>query len=208
MTTHTTINPPVSDHTIVRPRRWRTVDIVVASSIAVAFGVVFWAWGQLWNTTSAAFAGFPPAQGFMYGVWLLPGVLVGLVVRRPGAALFGGFVSAAVSVLLGSPFGIDALISGAIQGAGAEVGFLIGLYRSWGLMFAILAGVLSGLAAAVHDLIIYYPDLGPNLQLVYAGATALSGALVGGVGAWLLLRALVATGVLHEFAAGRDQTEV
>jgi energy-coupling factor transport system substrate-specific component len=194
--------------TITHRNDWRVVDIVVAAVIAVAFGVVFLAWNAIYATTAPLFAALPPAQAILYGVWLLPGVLVGLVVRRPGAALFGGFVSAAVSVLLGSPFGIDALISGAIQGAGAEVGFLIGLYRSWGLMFAILAGVLSGLAAAVHDLIIYYPDLGPNLQLVYAGATALSGALVGGVGAWLLLRALVATGVLHEFAAGRDQTEV
>jgi energy-coupling factor transport system permease protein len=194
--------------TITHRNDWRVVDIVVAAVIAVAFGVVFLAWNAIYATTAPLFAALPPAQAILYGVWLLPGVLVGLVVRRPGAALFGGFVSAAVSVLLGSPYGIDALISGAIQGAGAEVGFLIGLYRSWGLMFAILAGVLSGLAAAVHDLIIYYPDLGPNLQLVYAGATALSGALVGGVGAWLLLRALVATGVLHEFAAGRDQTEV
>ncbi|MET7671558.1 ECF transporter S component, partial [Micromonospora luteifusca] len=24
--------------------RWRTIDIVVASVIAVAFGVIFWAW--------------------------------------------------------------------------------------------------------------------------------------------------------------------
>jgi energy-coupling factor transport system permease protein len=26
---------------------WRTVDIVVASAVGVAFGVVFWAWGNL-----------------------------------------------------------------------------------------------------------------------------------------------------------------
>ncbi|HET6648819.1 MAG TPA: ECF transporter S component [Candidatus Limnocylindria bacterium] len=187
---------------------WRVVDIVVAAVIAVAFGVVFLAWNAIYAATEPLFLALPPSQAIMYGVWLLPAVLVGLIVRRPGAALFGGFVSAAVSVLLGSPYGIDALISGAIQGAGAEVAFAIGLYRSWGLTFAVLAGVLSGLAAAVHDIVVYYPDFGLNAQLVYAGATAVSGALIAGVGAWLLLRALVATGVLHEFAAGRDQAEV
>lgn len=187
---------------------WRVVDIVVAAVIAVAFGVVFLAWNAIYAATEPLFLVLPPSQAIMYGVWLLPAVLVGLIVRRPGAALFGGFVSAAVSVLLGSPYGIDALISGAIQGAGAEVAFAIGLYRSWGLTFAVLAGVLSGLAAAVHDIVVYYPDFGLNAQLVYAGATAVSGALIAGVGAWLLLRALVATGVLHEFAAGRDQAEV
>lgn len=194
--------------TVSSTRDWRVVDIVVAAVIAVAFGVVFLAWNAIYAATEPIFLALPPSQAIMYGVWLLPGVLVGLIVRRPGAALFGGFVSAAVSVLLGSPYGIDALISGAIQGAGAEVAFLIGLYRSWGLVFSVLAGVLSGLAAAAHDLVVYYPDFGIDAQLVYAGATAVSGALIGGVGAWLLLRALVATGVLHEFAAAREQAEV
>jgi energy-coupling factor transport system substrate-specific component len=162
---------------------WRVVDIVVAAVIAVAFGVVFLAWNAIYAATEPLFLALPPSQAIMYGVWLLPAVLVGLIVRRPGAALFGGFVSAAVSVLLGSPYGIDALISGAIQGAGAEVAFAIGLYRSWGLTFAILAGVLSGLAAAIHDIVVYYPDFGLNAQLVYAGATAVSGALIAGIGA-------------------------
>ena len=129
---------------------WRVVDIVVAAVIAVAFGVVFLAWNAIYAATEPLFLALPPSQAIMYGVWLLPGVLVGLIVRRPGAAVFGGFVSAAVSVLLGSPYGIDALISGAIQGAGAELAFLIGRYGSWSLVFAILAGVLSGLAAALQ----------------------------------------------------------
>jgi len=194
--------------TVTQRNDWRVVDIVVAAVIAVAFGVVFLAWNAIYAATEPLFVALPPAQATMYGIWLLPGVLVGLIVRRPGAALFGGFVSAAVSVLLGSPFGIDALISGAIQGAGAELAFAIGLYRSWGLVFAILAGVLAGLAAAIHDLVVYYPDFGLDSQLVYAGATAASGALIAGIGAWLLLRALVATGALQDFSVGRDQPEV
>ena len=194
--------------TVTERNDWRVVDIVVAAVIAVAFGVVFLAWNAIYAATEPLFVALPPAQAIMYGIWLLPGVLVGLIVRRPGAALFGGFVSAAVSVLLGSPFGIDALISGAIQGAGAELAFAIGLYRSWGLVFAILAGVLAGLAAAIHDLVVYYPDFGLDSQLVYAGATAASGALIAGIGAWLLLRALVATGALQDFSVGRDQPEV
>jgi energy-coupling factor transport system substrate-specific component len=194
--------------TVTQRNDWRVVNIVVAAVIAVAFGVVFLAWNAIYAATEPLFVALPPAQAIMYGIWLLPGVLVGLIVRRPGAALFGGFVSAAVSVLLGSPFGIDALISGAIQGAGAELAFAIGLYRSWGLVFAILAGVLAGLAAAIHDLVVYYPDFGLDSQLVYAGATAASGALIAGIGAWLLLRALVATGALQDFSVGRDQPEV
>jgi energy-coupling factor transport system permease protein len=187
---------------------WRTVDIVVAAVVAVAFGVVFLAWNALYAATGPLFAAFPAAQAVLYGVWLLPGVLVGLIVRRPGAALFGGLVSAAVSVLLGSPYGADALISGAIQGGGAELAFAIGLYRRWNLPFALLAGALAGLAAAIHDLIVYYPGVGLDFAAAVTAATVASGLVVAGLGAWLLLRVLVSTGVLHEFAAGRDQREV
>ncbi|MGI8999570.1 MAG: ECF transporter S component, partial [Candidatus Limnocylindria bacterium] len=144
----------------------------------------------------------------MYGIWLLPGVLVALIVRRPGAAFFGGLVAAAVSVMLGSPYGADALISGAIQGGCAELGFAIGLYRRWNLPFAMLAGALAGLFAAIHDVIVYFPDVGTTFWAVYAVATVVSGAVVAGVGSSLLLRALVATGVLRDFAVGRDQREV
>jgi energy-coupling factor transport system substrate-specific component len=187
---------------------WRTVDIVVAAAVAVAFGVVFIAWNAVYTATGPAFAALPPAQALMYGVWLMPAVLVGLIVRRPGAAFFGGFVAAAVSVLLGSPYGGDALISGAIQGAGAELGFAIGRYRTWTLPMAVLAGALAGLAAAIHDIVLYYPETGVDFWAIYTVATVTSGVVVAGVGAWYLLRALVATGVLGTFEVGREQREI
>ena len=190
------------------PSGWRVVDIVVAAVVAVAFGAAFLAWNALAVATVPAFAALPPAQAILNGLWLLPGVLVGLIVRRPGAAFFGGLVSAVVSVLLGSVYGADALVSGAIQGAGAELGFAIGLYRRWTLPFAALAGALAGLAATLHDVLVYYPDADATVWLVYGVASVLSGALVAGGGAWLLLRTLVSTGVLRDFAAGREQREV
>jgi energy-coupling factor transport system substrate-specific component len=193
---------------VSNPGGWRTVDIVVAAAVAVAFGAVFVAWNALWGLTTPLFAALLAAQGIMYGVWLLPGVLVGLIVRRPGAALFGGIVSAAVSALIGSQWGLDALISGAVQGAGAELAFALFAYRWWSLPVAILAGALAGLGASIHDIVVYYPDTGTTYWVVFTASTILSGVLIAGVGSWLLLRALVATGVLHEFAAGRDQPEV
>ncbi|TMG62871.1 MAG: hypothetical protein E6H87_03580, partial [Chloroflexi bacterium] len=38
---------------------WRTVDIVVAAAIAIAFGVVFWAWNQVWAAATPAFVAIP-----------------------------------------------------------------------------------------------------------------------------------------------------
>lgn len=187
---------------------WRTVDIVVAAVIAVAFGVVFVAWNALWNATMPLFVALPASQAIIYGVWLLPGVLVALIVRKPGAALFGGVVSATVSALIASQWGLDTVLSGALQGGGAELAFAMGLYRSWGLPFAVLAAALAGIGAAIHDIVGYYANTGVAYWIVFSATLVISGILVAGIGAWLLVRALAGAGVLNEFAVGREQREV
>jgi len=187
---------------------WRTVDVVVASAIAVAFGVVFWAWGNLWNATSGAFTAFPPAQGFMYGVWLMPAVFGALVVRKRGAAIYTELVAAIVSALLGTPWGLFVVAYGLVQGVAAEIVFALLLYRSWRLPTAVLAGAVAGLAAAMLDLLFYYPDWAGDWKLAYAGLLAVSAAAIAGAGSWLLVRSLAATGVLAPFASGRDQARV
>jgi energy-coupling factor transport system substrate-specific component len=71
-----------------------------------------------------------------------------------------------------------------------------------------LAGAVAALGAAVHDIALYYPDTGTTYWIVFAGALVVSGVLVAGVGGWLLFRALAATGVLGDFAAGGEQRRV
>ena len=188
--------------------RWRTVDIVVASAIAVAFGVVFWAWGNLWNTMSPAFTGFPPAQGFMYGVWLMPAVLGALVIRKRGAAIYTELVAAVVSALLGTAWGLSVVAYGLVQGAAAEIVFAFALYRSWRLTTALLAGAVAGLSAAMLDILFYYEPWSGGWQLSYAALLAVSAAVIAGAGSWLLVRALARTGVLSPFASGADQVRV
>ena len=187
---------------------WRTVDIVVAAAIAIAFGVVFWAWNQVWAAATPAFAAVPPAQNILYGVWLVPAVLAGLVVRKPGAALFTELVAASVSAILGSQWGLDTLVSGALQGLGAEVVFFIARYRLWTMIIAIVAAAVTALAAWIHDTPLYYADLGIGPQLVILAFMVVSAVIIAGVGSWLLMRSLVQTGVLAQFAAGRAQTRV
>lgn len=184
---------------------WRVVDIVVAAVIAVAFGVVFQAWNVLWETTTFI---APPLRGAIYGVWMIPAVVVPLVVRRPGAALFGETVAAAVSMMLGAQWGLLAIVYGLAQGAAAELIFAFGLYRRWGLLTAILAGAAAGLAGALLDLAFFYADWGADWQILYSALVVASSAAIAGIGAWLLVRGLAATGVLREFAVGREQPEI
>jgi energy-coupling factor transport system substrate-specific component len=192
-----------------RGTSWRTVDIVVTAAIAVAFGVVFWAWNLLWEATKPAFLAAPPAQNILYGVWLAAGVVAGLVVRKPGAALFAELVAAAISaLLLGSPWGLDTLLSGAVQGVGAEIGFAIFLYRKWNLASAIAAAALSAVGAWLHDTPLYYAEIGLSAQLVIGAFMLISAVVIAGVGSWWLFRALLQTGVLAQLPAGREQQRI
>lgn len=184
---------------------WRTVDVVVAAVIAVSFGVVFWAWNLLYAAAGPAFAGLPPLQGLMYGIWLLPGVLGALIIRKPGAAVFTELVAAIVSALLGNQWGITVVYYGLLEGAAPELVFALRRYRRWDLPTAVVAGALAGLAAVALDVVLYYPDWSAGWVATYAVLVSASAALVAGVGSWLLVRALAPTGVLAPFRSGREQ---
>jgi energy-coupling factor transport system substrate-specific component len=188
----------------VPPAGWTTVEIVVTASLAVAFGVVFWAWNLLWTATGGAFAALPPIQGLLYGVWLVPGVLAGLVVRRPGAAFFAAVLAAIISALLGSQWGLVVVVYGVIQGAAPELVFALRGYRRPGVGTALLAAAATGLGSLGLDLLLYYPTWGSGWKWLYATTLLTSAVLVAGLGSWLLSRALRATGVLSALPATRE----
>jgi energy-coupling factor transport system substrate-specific component len=195
------LRPSTTGSEPARSLRWRTVDIVVTAVLGVAFGVVFWAWNLL-----AALA-VPPVSGLLNGVYLMPGVVAGLLVRKPGAAVFASTLAAAVSILLGSPYGGIIVIYGLVQGIGGELGFLLTRYRSFGWATAILAGITAGLSTSILDLSLYYPVSADypfwSFTAPYTLFTVLSSVLLAGIVGLLLVRALARTGALSAFAAGR-----
>jgi energy-coupling factor transport system substrate-specific component len=181
---------------------WRTRDIVVTAVIGVVFGVVFFAWNNLyaglgWLT--------PPLSDWIYGMWLVPAVLAPLVIRKPGAALFAEMAAAGVSALLGSQWGPDTLLSGFVQGAAAELIFGFVGYRRWSLPILAVAAVASAAAAWAHDWVIYYADASLELQLVRFAVMVASAIGFAAVGSLALERSLRRSGVLDGFggAAGR-----
>ena len=186
--------------------RWRTVDIVVTAVLGVAFGVVFWAWNLTYGVLGQPLAFFPPLSAVLNGVYLMPGVVAGLLIRKPGAATFASTLAAAVSLLLGSPYGGIIVVYGLVQGLGAELGFLLTRYRTFGWSTALLAAATAGLSTSVLDNSLYFAKLSFwGYQLPYTLFTVLSSMLLAGVVGLLLVRALARTGALSSFAAGRSR---
>ncbi|MFN3708804.1 ECF transporter S component [Microcella sp.] len=186
--------------------RWRVVDIVVASIVGVAVGLVFFAWNLTYNPIGSALGALlPGVQGSVHGVWLIGGVLTALIVRKPGAAIYGEMVAATVSALFGNQWGPLTLLSGLVQGLGAEIVFAILLYKAWGIVAAMLAGAGAGVGMVILDLTLWYAGAGALFATVYAISGIASGAIIAGLLSWLAMRALARTGALDRFAAGRER---
>ena len=183
---------------------WRTVDLVVTATIGVVFGVVFWAWGFVFSALTVG--GLSPATYLVSGVWLIPAVLAPLLVRRPGAGILAEMVAAIVSALFGSAWGLDVVISGFLQGVGAELVFAATLYRSWRLPVALLAGAGAAIGEFAHDVVVWFPDYPAEFKVALAAWMIVSGMVLAGIGSWALMRAMLPTGVLDGLAAGREQS--
>lgn len=189
--------------------RWRTVDIVIAAVLAVVGGVIFAIVNLSYQVMDPLFLGFPPSSGLITGLWLFPGVLAALVIRKPGAALFVELVAAVISALFGSAFGPTVLLSGLMQGLGAELGAsLLGRYRRFGLPVAIAAGTLTGFFGGINDAFImrWYPEYTDSWLWAYVACVSLSG-LVIGILMWFVTRGLAATGVLGPLRSRGAQRE-
>ncbi|MGB3730705.1 ECF transporter S component [Microbacterium sp.] len=204
----TSVSAAAQTATTTRRSTWRVVDIVVAAVLGVAVGLVFWGWnavGGAWF--SAADALTPGLGGIAVGIWLIGGLIGGLVIRKPGAALVVEVVAAIISMLIGNVWGVSTVLSGIVQGLGAELVFALFLYRRFTLPVAMLAGVGAGAAAWIFEM--FYGS-SPNFlksfefNAIYLGTLVVSGALLAGLVGWLLVRALASTGALSRFAAGRE----
>ena len=187
--------------------QWRVVDIVVASVIGVASGVIFWAWGLAWNALSLPLAFLPGLSGLLTGGWLFAGVLGALIVRKPGAAFFTEVIAAFVSMVIGTQWGWGTMVSGVIQGLGIELVFAIFLYTNWRLYVAIIAGAAGGAALGINENLVYYAANDSTFKAIYLASAITSGVILAGLLSWLAVRGLAATGALSRFAAGRQQTQ-
>jgi len=178
---------------------WRPRDIVLASVVGVVSGGLF----VLWNIANVPLleplgAVLPGFQALGHGVWLVGGLLTALVVRKPGAALYGEILASTVSALVGNQWGVITLVYGAVQGLGAELIFALFAYRAWGWIAALVAGAGSGVAMGALDLALYYAGAGTAFMTIYGISSVASGALLAGLGSWAITRGLVRAGALRQ----------
>jgi len=185
---------------------WRGVDLVTTAVLAAALGVAFWGFDSfVYPITSTIGNIYPSLSELQLGVWIIPAVLGGVLVRKPGAALYAELIAASIELVLGgNPWSYTVLISGACQAVGVELVLLLVAYRGLTLPLASLAGAVSAVAEVIYEYFSWVPTYSVMQKAIYMICGVLSGAIIAGGAGWGLVRLLGRLGVLNSFAAGRE----
>jgi energy-coupling factor transport system permease protein len=193
-----------TEPTTARPR-WAMKDLVLMVVLGVVFGFAYWALVQAWNGLSILMGPAGDlAQHVLFGGWLLVAPLAIAIIRRPGAGVIAEVIASVVEVVfLGSPVGPLLLVAAAIQGTGSEIAFALTRYRrfGWGIF------ALSGLLGA--GLVFFYSAFragwyGQDIFLLRLAVQCVSGIVLGGLLGKVIVDALARTGVVDNFAIGRN----
>lgn len=176
-------------------RGWTLREILIVAVLGAVFGVLYLAWVQVWLIAQAIFGAV--TMDVVMGFWFIVSIIAAAIIRKPGAALLSEVLAALVQVLLGSPAGLLLLVTGLVQGAGAEAVFAATRWKNYRLPVLMLAGVGAAIASFAYTWVRFdYGALAPGLLITMFVLRCLSGAILGGLAGHLVVEALYKTGVL------------
>lgn len=183
---------------------WTLKDLVLMVVLGTVFGFLYWALVQAWNGLAILMGPAGDlAQHVLLGGWLLVAPIVIAIVRRAFAGVLAEILASVIEVVfLGSPVGPVLLIAAALQGAGCEAAFALSRYRSYGWFTFALSGLL-GAGLVFFFSAFRFGWYGQDLFFLRLGVQLLSGLVLGGLLAKVIVEALLRTGVLDNFAIGR-----
>lgn len=179
-------------------------DIVLLVMLGVVFGFLYWALVQAWNALAVVMGPAGDlAQHVLLGGWLLVAPIAIAIIRRPFVGILAEVIASVIEVVfLGVPAGPTLLIAAALQGLGSELPFALTRYRRFGWWVYALSGVLGALLVFFYSAF-RFGWFGQEILLLRLGMQLLSGLVLGGLLAKVIVGALQRTGVLDEFAIGR-----
>ncbi|MDR2661322.1 MAG: ECF transporter S component [Lactobacillaceae bacterium] len=198
--------------------KWTIKDVILTALIGIIFGALYLGFGFLWETfikiigplagfianknlsgalTGAAIAG-KVTTAATTGLWMMAGPLAALVIKKPGAALFGELLASFVEMTLGSHWGVDNVIWGVVQGVASELGFALTGYRNYkiGLMLSIVTG--SIISFGFNYLKYSYDTLNTVFVTTLFAIFFLSVLFFSGILVWLINKLLISSKILRK----------
>jgi len=182
---------------------WTLRETLIVAVLGAVFGVLYLGWVQVWLVLQAIFGAL--TMDVVMGFWFIVSIIAAAIIRKPGVALVSEVMAAAVQVLLGSPAGLLLLLTGLVQGAGAEAVFAATRWRRYSLPVLMAAGMGAAVFSFAYTWIRFdYGSLAPGLLVAMFALRLASGALLGGFLGHVIVKALYRTGVLSGLAIDRD----
>ncbi len=184
--------------------RWTQREIVVVAALGAVFGVVYLAIVQLWLMVQGMIG--PISLDIFFGLWCVASVVAAYIVRKPGAAFFAEVVAAVAEVATGNPAGLILLLTGVVQGAGAELPFAATRWKRYDLAVLLASGASAAVFSFVYTWIRFsYGALSPTLLVTMFVIRIVSGMILAG---WLgraIARSLQRTGSLDGLRIDEDK---
>ncbi len=185
---------------------WKLKDVIMMAILGVVFAAVYMAVFQGGLALSTALTPFGLSNfGFeiIYGVWFMAATLAAYIIRKPGVALITEMLASAIELLMGNSGGLTVVLTGFIQGLGAEAVFAAFRYRKWDTVSMILAGIASAFLIFCYELYyLNYITLSPVLLIGQLTVRFISAAIFSGIVCRLAGDALAKTGVVRNYAIG------
>jgi energy-coupling factor transport system permease protein len=180
-------------------RGWTLRETLIVTVLGAVFAVLYLGWVQVWLIAQAVFGSV--TMDVVMGFWFIASIVAAAIIRKPGVAFATEVLTAAVQIMLGSPAGLLLLVTGAVQGAGAEVVFAATRWRTYSLPVLMAAGVGAAIFSFIYTWIRFdYGALQPGLLIAMFALRCLSGALLGGWLGHVIVEALYRTGALAGLA--------
>lgn len=173
-------------------------ELVFVAVVSVALGVSFWGWTFVYEFTKP----FLKVYGLNYlssGLWILSSVLLSAIIQKPGVGILASLLAALVESFF-THWGLMSLVWGLVQGVGAEVVFLIFMYRNFKLPVLIFAAAVSSIASYFLDYFMYDYGAGSiQLQITQLLSFIISSILLAGVLSKIIIDRLLSIGLLNKF---------
>ena len=129
--------------------------------------------------------------------------LAAYIIRKPGVALVTEVLASAIELLMGNSGGLTVVLTGIIQGAGAEVVFALFRYKKWTLGSLTLGAMLSAVFIFCYELYyLNYIALAPGLLAGQLAVRLVSAFVFSGLICKLAGDGLAKTGVVKSYAIG------
>jgi len=184
-------------------RHWTLRETVIVAALGIVFAVLYLGWVQLWLLLQAI---GPLSLDILFGFWCVVSVTAAYIIRKPMVAFTSEVIAAVAEVLTGNPAGLILVLTGVVQGAGAELPFALTRWRNYRLPTLLASGGSAAVFSFVYTWIRFsYGTLAPGLLVTMFILRVASGMLLAGWLGKIIGDALYRTGVLSGLAIDADK---